>query len=380
MSYEGETKTLVGTDAVKVYLKDNKRRTPGIKRKIYTGKTLHLILFVTPSGKQVFGDIPEFFEEIDFGTGRLFHTLKTALRTPVYKDSRVFGEDYSLEQLIAKMIGQMKETADKQIDEVVDSVVVGRPVVISPDPVRDQAAQNRLEEILKLVGFKKIKFEFEPVAAAKYFVTKNKLEKQKILVFDFGGGTLDTALVEYDQQFKVLATDGVYIGGDLLNSDILYHKLGEYFGSKITWSDRNLGMPTHIIDSLRSWYAIPTLNNPADMAFLTEKGRFNNSDPEAMKRLTYLIQHNLGFEIYEAIEKAKKELTNNESARTVFKDGSIDIDLEINKKEFEKIIKPRVEEIKAVVLDTLKKANLKPEEKITKFDPFTSVAAGFTLE
>lgn len=37
ISYEGDTKTLIGENAVRAYLDDNKSRHPGIKRKIYTG-------------------------------------------------------------------------------------------------------------------------------------------------------------------------------------------------------------------------------------------------------------------------------------------------------------------------------------------------------
>jgi molecular chaperone DnaK (HSP70) len=96
VSYEGETKTLIGTAAANAYLQDNKLRHPGIKRKIYTGKLLHLILYVTASGKQVFNDILEFYEEIDYGTGRFFHALKSALKVKSYRGSRVFGEEYSL--------------------------------------------------------------------------------------------------------------------------------------------------------------------------------------------------------------------------------------------------------------------------------------------
>lgn len=407
ISYEGATKTLIGTAAVNAYLQDNKLRHPGIRRKIYTGKLLHLILYVTSSGKQVFNDVLEFYEEIDFGTGRFFHALKSALKVKSYRGSRVFGEEYSLEQLIAKLISQIKDRADEMVKLNIDSVVVGRPVAISTDPDKDKAAQDRLEEALKIVGFKNIKFVFEPIAAAKYFLNKSGMEKKKILVFDFGGGTLDTALVEYDEGFNVLATDGVYIGGDLLNSDILYQVLGKYFGTEVTWGEREMPMPIHIVDSIRSWYAIPTLNNPDDIAFLSEKCLYNCNDPEAIKRLIYLVENNLGFEVYEAIERAKKELTHSPASRIVFKDGLIDIDIEITREQFEKIIHWRVENVRETVLNTLTKANLKPEdvdcvvrtggsslipvfvrmltdifgpERITEFDPFTSVAAGLAIE
>jgi hypothetical chaperone protein len=406
ISYEGETKTLIGQRAVVAYLNDNKSRHPGVKRKIYTGKIHNMILYVTPSGKQVTGDIPDYYEEIDYGTGRLFHALKTALKSEVYKGNTIFGTPYTLEQLIGLLVGQIKTRADIITGEVADTVVCGRPVYFSTDKEKDLASQIRLENSIKEAGFKNVTFEFEPVAAAKYYLSTHPGKSQKILVFDFGGGTFDTTIMDSINGFNVLATDGVYIGGDLLNSDIFYHKLGKYFGTEVTFGERGISLPGHIINALRSWYGIPNLNNPNDIGLLTGDIRYKNSDIDAIERLLYLIQKNLGFEIYEAIEVAKKQLTKNDSAKIYFKDGPIDINIEITKLEFEKIIEPRVSAVKKCVEDTLSKANLKSDDidvvvrtggsslipvfenmlydlfghdKVTEFDPFTSVAAGLSV-
>ena len=166
-------------------------------------------------------------------------------------------------------------------------------------------------------------------------------------------------------------------------------------------------MPSHIIEELRSWYGIPNLNNQRDIEFLTGDIRYQNSDPEAVARLLHLIRKNLGFEMYEAIEKAKKDLTYAEKSNIEFKDDPIDINVEITKKEFEEIIAPRVEEVRQTVLRTLKNAHLEPDQidvvvrtggsslvpvfeqmltgifgpgRVTEFDPFTSVAAGLALQ
>jgi len=404
--YEGEVKTLFGSQAVQTYLNDNKGRHHGIKRKVYTGKIIRdVILWTNPySGKVYLGDIPDYYEEIDFGTGRLFHALKSALKSPLFKGNRVFGNFYDLEQLIGLLLSQIKRQADQSTGEKIDSVVCGRPVHFASDPEKDKAAEDRLRESLRQAGFKKIKFEFEPVAAAKYYLSKNPAKNQKVLVFDFGGGTLDTTIM--DQDFKVLATDGVYIGGDLLNSDIFYHKLGPYFGTNVTWGDRGLGLPIHIINALQSWFGIPNLNNPRDITFISQESRFNNSDPAAMDRLLYLIQKNLGFEIYEAIEIAKKSLTYQKESKITFSDGPIKLDETITKFEFEELIAPRVEEVRQTVLRTLEAARLEPaqigvvvrtggsslipifekmltdifgKDKVVEFDPFTSIAAGLAL-
>ncbi|KKT39928.1 hypothetical protein A3K29_03915 [Candidatus Collierbacteria bacterium RIFOXYB2_FULL_46_14] len=416
--YEGEEKVATGNLAVKTYLNDNKSRHEGVKRRIYTGKYNNVILYTTPSGKVVTGDIPDYYEEVDFGTGRLFHALKTALKSPHYKGARVFGKEYTLEEMIGKFVSELKKTADLIAGETRKSVVCGRPVSFSTSPEADMAAQDRLEKAIRAAGFDEVKFQFEPVAAAKYYLSKFPSKGKMILVFDFGGGTFDTTIMEVGEEklensknqnsgYKVLATDGVYVGGDLLNSDIFYHKLGKHFGTEVRFGEMQMRMPGHIIAGLRSWFGIPNLNNPDDIGFLTGNVKYKNTDPKAIEWLLYLIQKNLGFEMYEAIEVAKKLLTNNEKARIVFKDGLIDIDEEITRLEFEKMIQPRVLAVRETVLRTIKNADLEPKdidvvvrtggsslvpvfekmleeifgkEKVTEFDPFTSVAAGLALE
>lgn len=404
--YEGELKTLIGAQAVKTYLDDNKNRKPGIKRTIFTGKKIHVTW--TMDGVVISEDIPEFVEDVDYGTGRLFHALKTALKAPSYKGTSIFGQYFLLENMIGFFLADMKRKADEISGEKIMAVTCGRPVSFSIDKEKDKKAQDRLETALKMAGFKDIRFEYEPIGAAKYFLYKYPKENQKILVFDFGGGTLDTTIVDKKAgKFEVFATDGVYVGGDLLNSDIFYNKLGPYFGTEVTWGDKSLPMPANIVNSLKSWYGIPNLNNTEDMHFFQDKIRYKISDAAAVDRLVYLIQMNLGFEIYEAIENAKQKLSSMDKANIVYKDGPINIDMEVTREEFESLIHPRIKQIEDVVIRTLEKAKLEPghidkvvatggssyipmvqrmlaeifgQEKIQVFESFTSIAAGLALE
>lgn len=406
IQYEGEQEFLIGQEAIKQYLLENRNRKPGIKRLMFTGR------WRSPGTGRIYEEnqnhpleaMQEYYEEIDYGTGRLIQALKSTLRTH-FKGTTIFGKYYSIEELIGTFIKHFKEVAEKETGEVIEEITVGRPVKFSEDNRIDQVAQDRLAVAMKSVGFKKLKFQFEPVAAAKQFLSASK-EKQTILVFDFGGGTLDTAIVRFEEKVEVSATDGVYIGGDLLNSDIMQAKLWNYFGAAVTWGDNKLQMPTYIYEALNSWYSTPSLNNPDVMTFL-EKAKYKISDPKALERLIYLIKANVGFEVYEAIEKAKKELSENEEAYITYQDGPIDLNIKITRKEFENIIRSRVKEIEEVVLKTLEKAGLEPKdidkvvrtggsslipvfekmlinifgkEKITLFETFTSIAAGLALE
>lgn len=404
-TYKGDFKFTFGQEALENYLKDNTNRTPGKAVQFFTGRTTQANPLVMEDSGPADRTIT-YYEGWDFGTGRLMQALKTALKAPLYKGSNLFGKFFSLEQMIGLFVSQVKNAADTIIGEKVMELRVGRPVKFLDDPEKDKAVENRLRESLRMVGFNKIDFEFEPVAAAKYFLFKNKLSKKKILVFDFGGGTLDTAIVEYDGKYNILATDGVYIGGNLLNSDVMKAKLNSYFGSEITYGDQKAFLPGNFMAALNSWYAVSNLNNPSDMRALSEMRR-KCSDLPALERLIYLIKMNLGFSIYEAIEKAKKDLSTKDETRIQFSDGPIKIDISLTKEEFEKLIDPRIKEVRQVVLRTLDSAKVSPEEidvvvrtggsslipkvekmlaeifgkeKVQLFDAFTSIAAGLALE
>lgn len=401
--YEGEFKYTFGQDALETYLRDNRNRAPGFVRQIFTGRMVQNNISVNAGPADL---VAEYYEDIDYGVGRLMQALKTALKAPLYKGSNLFGKFFTLEQMISLFVSQIKNVADKEVGKNNLSLRVGRPVKFLEDPKKDKEVEARLHESLKMVGFSDIEFEFEPVAAAKYFLHRFKLSKKKIFVFDFGGGTLDTAIVEFDGKYNVIATDGVYIGGNLLNSDIMKAKLNPYFGSELRWGEQRAPLPVQLMNALNSWYAIPNLNNPSDMRMLAEMRRLC-SDLPALERLIYLIKMNLGFGIYEAIEKAKKELSIKEDARIQFTDGPIKINEPISRVEFETLISPRIDEIKSVVLKTLESAKVKPEdievvvrtggsslipkveqmlakifgqEKVQLFDAFTSIAAGLAID
>jgi hypothetical chaperone protein len=401
--YEGEFKYTFGQDALETYLSDNRNRAPGFVRQIFTGRMVQNNISVNAGPADL---VAEYYEDIDYGVGRLMQALKTALKAPLYRGSNLFGKFFTLEQMISLFVSQIKNVADKEVGGSNMSLRVGRPVKFLEDPKKDKEVESRLYESLKMVGFSDIEFEFEPVAAAKYFLHRFKLSKKKILVFDFGGGTLDTAIVEFDGKYNVIATDGVYIGGNLLNSDIMKAKLNPYFGSEIRWGDQQAELPGNFMAALNSWYAVSNLNNPSDMRALGEMKR-QCSDLPALERLIYLIKMNLGFSIYEAIEKAKKDLSENEETKIQFSDGPIQIDVSLSRKEFEELINPRINEIREVVLRTLKLAKTTPEEigvvvrtggsslipkveqmlaeifgsdKVRLFDAFTSIAAGLALD
>src|ERR671925_1454720 len=129
--------------------------------------------------------------------GRLMQSMKSHLSSRLFRETHVFGERYTLEDLIAVILRELRAAAEAQFGTLGTSVVVGRPVHFSGSGSEedDAFALSRLRTALEQVGFEEIVFEFEPVAAAYEF--ESQLDHDElILIADFGGGTSDFSLMQ----------------------------------------------------------------------------------------------------------------------------------------------------------------------------------------
>src|SRR5579863_3483813 len=128
--------------------------------------------------------------------GRLIQSLKSFLSSRSLLSTEVFGRRYTLEDLIARILRDLREKAEQQFGCKIDSAVVGRPVhfVGAEKPEDDSYAEERLRSAFAAAGYESVEFEMEPVAAAHYY--ESTLDHDElILIGDFGGGTSDFSLV-----------------------------------------------------------------------------------------------------------------------------------------------------------------------------------------
>src|SRR5260370_21460476 len=179
-----ENELHVGQAAIDRYNAQNINRERRMVR-----KTVGRIEMTFAEVGKVATDVHVMIDELE--PGRLIRSPKSALATP-YNGTVIYGKKYTLEELIALYLRTVRERASTLLDEDVTEVVLGRPVhfVSAETDEDDQRAQDRLRTAATLAGFTRIDFEFEPVAAAKHYAQSVE-SPQNILVFDFGGGTLD---------------------------------------------------------------------------------------------------------------------------------------------------------------------------------------------
>lgn len=110
--------------------------------------------------------------------------------------------EYTHEQLLQFFFKQIKQMANSHCgnDVIFDSVIVSHPVDC------EEANIQMLKKALLASGFKDVKTQLEPIAAVMgYGIDHDIPEGQGILVFDFGGGTIDVAYAKkHLDSFKIL--------------------------------------------------------------------------------------------------------------------------------------------------------------------------------
>lgn len=327
------------------------------------------VLFYSFEDKKFYvGD--EAIEELELETlGRYLVSLKSFLGSKESVETTLGTTTYMLEDLISIIIRRFKAKIEAHIGQSVEKIVLGRPVRFNDDDdVLDQLAQERLEKAALQAGFKEVKFLYEPIAAAIAY-EKQVQKEELVLVADIGGGTTDYTIVrvggkkKLERKEDILATNGVYVGGNSFDTQIIRNFVTEHLGEGSLYKNmgKEMSIGPHLYNDFSEWhkfqkmYDIKVLNGIEKLIFMAY-------DKEKISRLLELIREGLYFSFSQKIIESKAQLSFDE---TTFIDMNLFQDpftQEITREAFNKVITPDIEKIKMTLDETIKMANISYDE------------------
>jgi len=133
---------------------------------------------------------------------------------------KVHGSEYTPQQISAFILQKIKQDAEAYLGDKVEEAVITCPAYF------DDNQRTATKDAGEIAGLKVLRIINEPTAACLAYGLEKAGKELKILVFDFGGGTLDVTIMEMWKEggFKVMATSGdTQLGGtDMDNSLIDY--------------------------------------------------------------------------------------------------------------------------------------------------------------
>ncbi len=211
-----------GSEPVVIANSEGKRTTPSVvafveggERKVGDPAKRQAITNPTKTISSIKRFMGTTYEEMKAEAGRVPYTVvKGDNNTPRVKiDDRL----YSPQEISAMILQKMKKTAEDYLGHEVTEAVVTVPAYFN------DAQRQATKEAGEIAGLTIKRIINEPTAAALAYGLDKKGVDQKIVVFDFGGGTHDVSVLELgDGVFEVLATDGdTHLGGDDVDEAII---------------------------------------------------------------------------------------------------------------------------------------------------------------
>src|SRR6201994_2995150 len=348
--------------------------------------------------------------------GRLIQSLKSYLSSRTLTGTEVFGRRQLLEDLVARILGDLRKHAENYFGCPVHTATVGRPVhfVGAESEADDAFALERLRDSFSRAGFTHVQFEFEPVAAA-YHYASTLTRDELVLIGDFGGGTSDFSLLRFrpsalrhEERTDLFATSGVGLAGDAFDARLVRHLVSPHLGAGTLEKsgDKTLvAVPSWVYVRLEHWHHLSFLRTRV-VSEMLRAARIRAFEPEKIAALSELIEADLGYQLHQAVQRTKIALSQQDQADFAFRDHGFNLHASVTRNEFESWIRPDLAAIEQAIAEVMSSSGVDDSsvdrvfltggsslvpavrriferrfgpDRIRAGDEFTSVASGLAL-
>ncbi len=177
------------------------------------GKAFPSFVAFTKDGQVLVGE-PARRQAVSNPSGTVYAAKRKMGTNFKYK---IHGKEYTPQQISAFVLQKIKRDAEAFLGEKISKAVITVPAYF------DDNQRQATKDAGTIAGLEVVRIINEPTAAALAYGLDKADKDQKILVFDFGGGTLDVTIMDYSEGvFEVLSTSGdTELGGTDMDNVII---------------------------------------------------------------------------------------------------------------------------------------------------------------
>jgi hypothetical chaperone protein len=297
---------------------------------------------------------------------RFIQSFKSVAASASFDTASIFAKRYRFEELGRLFLEKFVAHAGGRLDARPDRIVVGRPVHYAggrPDPA---LARQRYDAMFAGFGAE-IHYVYEPLGAAFSFASR-LTEPTTILVADFGGGTSDFSVVRVagpgaERRCMPLGHAGIGIAGDRFDYRIVDRLVLPMLGKGGSYRsfDKTLEIPRSWFTDFADWSRLALMRNRKTM---DELARLQKTalDPVAIGRMIAVIEHELGYPLYDAVGACKRALSSAEETVFRFEGGGLEIEAAVTRTDFEGWIAEDIARIAATIDQALAAAKVGAQE------------------
>ena len=271
---------------------------------------------------------------------RLIMSMKTYLAQRSFSQTRIFGKDFRLEDLVSRFL-----TAMLGAGEVAGAglrIVAGRPVRFAGGSADDALGERRLRASYAAAGFPEIELALEPEGAFYRFM-RGLHAPATVLVGDFGGGTSDFSIFRFEpggrERVQQLGHAGIGIAGDTFDYRILDRVVCPLLGKDDSYRimGKDMPIPVSYYRGLAQWHRLSLMRTPRIIAEIEEIAR-TASHKDRLRALLQVIEDEAGYDLYRAVASVKAKLSEQEQAPLTFEHGALRVSRTVRRAEFEEWI------------------------------------------